>query len=439
LYNTFNWKKAISGFLFAAVIFLIIISCNNLLAKSHSTYSPPILLIRFYKEYMSDLRYGNCRFQPSCSNYACESINYHGYFNGIINSADRLVRCNNSAYKYYPITEEGKLRDPPRDICIIKYNLAIPAWLFFNESDPLFAISSNTENSNNLKRITESAQFADYLADNLNCNAAATEYMRVAFMAGNTKALWWARMKTGFSLGKSGRWEDASEKFLLAADQSTEMTRAESAYYMAAVSLSNIGNYEIGIKVIKRNLGTYLSSIANDSGSGNGYSGPGSFNRDNNDFRPLSEKEVISLCGIDYMATGQWARSIQCFDYLKERYHLNSYGRRAEILSSKARMGTSLPHRNKHAASLLSILIPGAGQIYSGRYYDGVRHFIFNALLGYSTYRIIESGHYAGGYLMAGITLPFYLGNISGAGRSAEQFNRTVRTEYVIESLNEAL
>lgn len=73
-----------------------------------------------------------------------------------------------------------------------------------------------------------------------------------------------------------------------------------------------------------------------------------------------------------------------------------------------------------------------------GRTYDALRHFIFNGLLIYTTYQLFSEEYYAGGYLVAGIALPFYLGNIFGAKRSAGYHNAVKRTAHVSEWLRHA-
>ena len=56
--------------------------------------------IRFYQLTISPYMTGWCRFSPSCSNYAYESIRKYGVLKGIMLSTFRLVRCN-------PVTGSG--------------------------------------------------------------------------------------------------------------------------------------------------------------------------------------------------------------------------------------------------------------------------------------------------------------------------------------------
>lgn len=54
-----------------------------------------ILLISAYRRYISPLkRKPTCRFYPSCSCYALEAYEKHGFFVGTYLSVKRIVRCN---------------------------------------------------------------------------------------------------------------------------------------------------------------------------------------------------------------------------------------------------------------------------------------------------------------------------------------------------------
>lgn len=53
-----------------------------------------VWLIRFYQRYISPLMLPVCRFYPSCSHYAVESIETHGAWRGFLYAAWRVLRCN---------------------------------------------------------------------------------------------------------------------------------------------------------------------------------------------------------------------------------------------------------------------------------------------------------------------------------------------------------
>jgi putative membrane protein insertion efficiency factor len=53
-----------------------------------------IKTLRFYQLAISPLLGPRCRFHPSCSNYAIESISKYGFFVGVYLSLRRLLRCH---------------------------------------------------------------------------------------------------------------------------------------------------------------------------------------------------------------------------------------------------------------------------------------------------------------------------------------------------------
>jgi len=52
-----------------------------------------VMLIRLYQRFAPPLVRGSCRFAPSCSEYACESLERHGLVRGIALAARRIARC----------------------------------------------------------------------------------------------------------------------------------------------------------------------------------------------------------------------------------------------------------------------------------------------------------------------------------------------------------
>ncbi|WP_296010690.1 membrane protein insertion efficiency factor YidD [uncultured Treponema sp.] len=53
-----------------------------------------VLFIRFYQVCISPLFSPCCRYTPSCSAYALESIQKHGPVKGLYFAIKRILRCN---------------------------------------------------------------------------------------------------------------------------------------------------------------------------------------------------------------------------------------------------------------------------------------------------------------------------------------------------------
>ena len=55
---------------------------------------PLVALLRAYKYAISPFLGLNCRFAPSCSEYAVEALERHGVVRGLLLAARRVSRCH---------------------------------------------------------------------------------------------------------------------------------------------------------------------------------------------------------------------------------------------------------------------------------------------------------------------------------------------------------
>jgi len=53
-----------------------------------------ISLIRVYQYLFRPVLGANCRFAPTCSEYACEAIEKHGVAKGTLLAVRRVLRCH---------------------------------------------------------------------------------------------------------------------------------------------------------------------------------------------------------------------------------------------------------------------------------------------------------------------------------------------------------
>jgi hypothetical protein len=53
-----------------------------------------LLLLRFYRSFISPMLPPACRYEPSCSQYAIEAVELHGTLRGLWLAARRLARCH---------------------------------------------------------------------------------------------------------------------------------------------------------------------------------------------------------------------------------------------------------------------------------------------------------------------------------------------------------
>lgn len=53
-----------------------------------------VALIRAYQYMIRPFLIGSCKFHPTCSEYAIESLQTHGLFRGLRLAVTRVVRCH---------------------------------------------------------------------------------------------------------------------------------------------------------------------------------------------------------------------------------------------------------------------------------------------------------------------------------------------------------
>jgi tetratricopeptide (TPR) repeat protein len=82
---------------------------------------------------------------------------------------------------------------------------------------------------------------------------------------------------------------------------------------------------------------------------------------------------------------------------------------------------------NVTTAKILSYLIPGAGQFYTGHYLSGILSLGWNALWGYLTVKAFVNDRIFDGFVIGNfLWLRFYVGNLQNAEKFAEEKNLNI-------------
>lgn len=145
----------------------------------------------------------------------------------------------------------------------------------------------------------------------------------------------------------------------------------------------------------------------------------------------LSENpEVIDRAyyriGWIYLDQLDWSGAQRAFD------RISSAGRdqyRVAELITAIGQADQLPRKSPGAAGTLSI-VPGAGQLYLGRYEDALIAFGVNLGLFWAAYESFDNDLNALGALLTFVGIGFYAGNIYGAVSGAHKYNRTQAQQY---------
>jgi TM2 domain-containing membrane protein YozV len=86
-------------------------------------------------------------------------------------------------------------------------------------------------------------------------------------------------------------------------------------------------------------------------------------------------------------------------------------------------------------ASVLSSIVPGLGQAYTGHYYDGLQAFLYvsiTSFAAYASYRYDKNfnNNYVTTYISVPIAAIFYIANILGANLTANYYNLKQQQNY---------
>ena len=74
-------------------------------------------VFNIYKTFISSQDHMSCVFSPSCSEYALQAVQQQGFLLGMINTFDRLTRCNGLRPGDYQVDPHlHRLFDPVRNI-----------------------------------------------------------------------------------------------------------------------------------------------------------------------------------------------------------------------------------------------------------------------------------------------------------------------------------
>lgn len=334
-------------------------------------------LIDTYKAVLSPLQGRDvCNFWPTCSQFTRQAIDQHGILLGSIIGADRLTRCHPQAWSYhadhYLGIEHERLADPVANRV---------AWLPVPEPDAGRPATCTQAPAGDHTRKVSSVccpAFAEHLFSRGDYPRAAAEYRR---------ALWTETVAVEYGTAM------AAESYLAAGN----LARAAELFAHRALP-PDLRAY--GLARVSFAAGDYVAS--------------------HDHLAKVDEPELMPAAGL----FGGWVL-----------LRLGRYAEAADALSSVPEMAgipiVSPDRRSRTGASLLSAMLPGAGQAYAGRLADGVYSLLTVGAVGfltgwYATHPEHDRHRIKVGLSGALLAL-FYAANIYGANVAARDFNQLGR------------
>ncbi|MFO7675165.1 MAG: membrane protein insertion efficiency factor YidD [bacterium] len=344
-------------------------------------------LVDVWQLVLSPLQTPNtCNFHPTCSQFTREAIETRGLPAGAVIGADRLLRCQPFAWgqqdRVYFGTTGGRLNDPVANHLCADPSLpeapASPPPALFDDSLPVFLRD-------------EAAGFVRWLWYRRDWHRAGVELTRVAWLLTDSTAAALARLAAGEAFLRAGEHDAARASFLDA------LPRAGTAALLGAARADFAAERYDSCRTL----------LSRSPGRG-------------------TERDAQVLAG--------WCR------YRERRFAdaaLVFAGLNDPELAPLARMdGRDIPRRSRALAMLLSAVVPGAGQVYSGRAGDGAYSFLAVAGSGLLTWWFgSDAPRRDPDFVKTGIfgvtTAISYAGAVHGAGIAARDFNRWQERRYV--------
>ena len=138
------------------------------------------------------------------------------------------------------------------------------------------------------------------------------------------------------------------------------------------------------------------------------------------------EYEITYWRGWAYIFADDWKKAAEEFDEIKE-----------DTLRILCEQVTSDKY-NVTTVKILSYIIPGAGQIYTGHYFNGFLSFGWNVLWGYLTVKAFVDERIFDGFVIGNfLWLRFYVGNLQNAEKFVEEENLKISNKALSRLQNE--
>ena len=238
-----------------------------------------------------------------------------------------------------------------------------------------------------------------------NYDAAITEYKRFLFFHPDDAHVGEVYYNIGLAYRAQGLWTEAVTA-LLAATHLTTDAEAKSGYQLElAVTLIAAQDYDLAhLELIKVTMRTPSAHLY---------------------------RRALFLQAVAYLYQFRWESA---------RESLRNYTT-DEKLDALFGAAINMPLKSVKLAEVLSRIFPGAGQMYTGGWRNGLNAFLLNGALAFVAVDLVLDGHYVNATLFGVfIFWRYYQGNTFRAGQAAERFNQQKSrqaSEAILQRLQE--
>lgn len=143
------------------------------------------------------------------------------------------------------------------------------------------------------------------------------------------------------------------------------------------------------------------------------------------------------LLGLLFAEDGDWEGANQSFLRAAGRADSAQAEAAARELAASVLKGPSIDRRSPVLAGLLSAIVPGSGQAYSGHWVDAANAFGMVGFFGFATFLAYSyeaqqnSGRYVYTAVAGGITAIFHVSNVLGAIKTAQYYSAKKKQDFM--------
>ena len=241
------------------------------------------------------------------------------------------------------------------------------------------------------------SDFADSLFQEGDYLNAAHEYKRLLFLHPNAPQIDFIAFRVAASYQNAGKLQNAIRAYQLLIDTYPKSVLVERARNNIAQCHVLSGGSEQGLASLKRFLAEHKGSS-------------------------LAPRVQFTI-GMLLMDKGEWEQASRVWSDVYSTYPDTPFAEVSDRLARTLKNADSLPHRSPTVAGVLSALIPGSGQVYSGRMTDGLYNFVGMAVLGSASLYYVDQERYEVAIPVGMLSLFFYGNGIYQGIQSARVFN----------------
>ena len=241
------------------------------------------------------------------------------------------------------------------------------------------------------------SDFADSLFQEGDYLNAAHEYKRILFLHSNIPHIDFIAFRVAASYQNAGQLEKAIPSYQSLIDTYPNSPLAERA-------TNNIAQCHILLGARERGIASLENFLSKHKGS---------------NLAPLAHFTI----GMLHVEKNEWTQASKVWNNVSSVYPDSPFAEASARLARIIKNADTLPRRSPTVAGVLSVLVPGSGQVYSGKTVDGLYAFMSVAVLGSASFYYTSKERYEVAVPVAVLGVFFYGNSIYQGIRAAETFN----------------